>query len=150
MKSWECLRERLATRSEPQANGCHLWMRGKSKGYGLVDVFDRTWKAHRVAWMAHHETFLPRGAFVLHSCDTPSCVNPLHLRVGTHRENMDDRIARGPKGEKCGCSVLKAEQVRQIRLMPLTVTNRNLGEMYGVTSGAIASIRAGRTWRSVQ
>jgi len=40
-------------------------------------------------------TDLPAGALVLHSCDNPACCNWRHLRVGTHRENQMDAVARG-------------------------------------------------------
>ena len=55
-------------------------------------------RAHRVAWEMHNAEPIPEGMLVLHSCDNPGCVNPNHLRVGTHRENMNDMTSRNRGG----------------------------------------------------
>lgn len=61
-------------------------------GYGSINAGGRTVGAHRVS----HEVFKgPVGdAHVLHSCDVPSCVNPKHLRLGSHEENMAECAKR--------------------------------------------------------
>jgi len=64
------------------------------KGYGAFGFDGKVQKAHRVAYMLTHGP-IPDGGHILHSCDNPSCVNPDHLRVGTHTENMRDKLARG-------------------------------------------------------
>jgi hypothetical protein len=50
--------------------------------------------AHRVSWELANGP-IPDGQFILHSCDTPRCVNPAHLRLGNHKDNMEDAQARG-------------------------------------------------------
>lgn len=42
-----------------------------------------------------HRGPIPRGLFVMHSCDRPKCCNPEHLSVGTHWDNMADMRAKG-------------------------------------------------------
>ena len=78
-----------------KTDGCWIWMASRDpKGYGTFGFEGRVHKAHRVAYiLAFGE--VPNGAHVLHSCDNPHCVNPSHLRPGTHTDNMQDKVLRG-------------------------------------------------------
>lgn len=76
-------------------SGCWLWSRGVTgDGYGALKCHGYPRSAHRASWQAHNGP-IPPGLHILHSCDTPQCVNPAHLRAGTHAENMADITARG-------------------------------------------------------
>lgn len=76
---------------------CWLWIGSKKKnGYGRfspgghgVNIL-----AHRASWEFHFGP-IPSGLFVCHHCDTPACVRPDHLFLGTHEENMADMWAKG-------------------------------------------------------
>jgi hypothetical protein len=75
---------------------CWPWHGSTSAGYGQIQLSGRKVRAHRVAYqLAHHLTEIPEGMQVLHSCDRPTCINPGHLRLGSHAENMADKKARG-------------------------------------------------------
>ena len=77
------------------SDGCWLWSGApNAEGYGEWGYAAGTVLAHRVA-LIFSGTAIPDGMFVLHSCDTPMCCNPGHLRVGTHEENMTDQRRRG-------------------------------------------------------
>jgi len=78
-----------------QSGRCLLWTRAKSgEGYGNLHVGDKLLLAHRVAYMLCVGK-IPRGMKVLHNCDNPSCVNPVHLRLGNTVENAMDCVKRG-------------------------------------------------------
>ena len=75
--------------------GCWIWGRYTyDNGYGAVSENYRTVLAHRKSWILWHGA-IPPGMRVLHRCDIPSCVNPLHLFLGTQRDNIQDCMAKG-------------------------------------------------------
>lgn len=74
---------------------CWLWTGSKfPRGYGKFYLGGQQTYAHRASYEAHNGR-IADGLMVLHSCDTPGCVNPAHLRAGTHEDNMRDRQERG-------------------------------------------------------
>jgi hypothetical protein len=77
-------------------SGCWLW-RGRpqgSNGYGRIKHNGVAMQAHRFSWLIHHGEIPPR-MLVRHKCDTPLCVNPSHLLLGSAQENSDDKLSRG-------------------------------------------------------
>lgn len=74
-------------------NMCWNWTGSTAKGYGQVKIDGKVLRAHRVAYEMFHG-LLGDEDHVLHSCDNPLCVNPKHIRAGTHQENMDDKVLR--------------------------------------------------------
>jgi hypothetical protein len=92
----ESIEARLERLSVPEPNtGCTLWTGCLSKsGYGRFAEHRKSRRAHRVAY----EGFvgpIPYGMRVCHRCDTPSCINPAHLFLGTDAANVADRVAKG-------------------------------------------------------
>lgn len=79
---------------------CWLWRGGRnSDGYGRFAVTStratvRLVLPHRYAWELRWGA-IPPGLHVLHACDTPTCVNPEHLMLGTHRANIADAARKG-------------------------------------------------------
>ena len=96
------LKEYLPTRIKVDDNGCWIWQHDKRgyMGYGIMYIY-KPGKPKGVKTYAHrlsYETFkgdIPEGKYVCHSCDVPSCINPDHLWVGTHQENMHDAFSKG-------------------------------------------------------
>jgi hypothetical protein len=86
----------------PEPNtGCHLWIGGTGyAGYGMFHVWPDTFRANRFAWSMANRAPIPDGLIILHKCDTPSCVNPDHLTVGTHADNAEDMRRKGRLGRR--------------------------------------------------
>lgn len=80
-----------------EADACWPWVaKAKHKfGYGVLNAGgNKTVNAHCLAWALKNGP-IPEGAFVLHSCDNPSCCNPAHLYLGDNARNMQDMKDRG-------------------------------------------------------
>lgn len=98
---------------------CWIWPGGKNEtGYGRLKINGKLKRAHRVIYEISKGE-IPQDFEVLHSCDNPSCVNPNHLRTGTHAENMKEaaerfRLASGLDHYK---GKLSKNQVEEIRLL---------------------------------
>lgn len=146
----DLLKAKIFNKCRMSDTGCWIWtgtMDGK--GYGMVSFRSKDRRAHRVSY----ELFkgpIPAGLHILHRCDTPSCVNPAHLRAGTVKENMADREARGRRdvrGEQIGTSKLTTQQVIEIKQSTLGL--KALSEKYGVEAQSIWRIRTGKSWAHV-
>lgn len=74
---------------------CWLWKAQQThNGYGRFWLKGKLQRAHRVSWQLHFGD-IPLNQFVLHRCDTPQCVNPEHLFLGTQQDNVNDRERKG-------------------------------------------------------
>ena len=131
----------------PEPNsGCWLWMGFITAcGYGKTAYNE---VAHRRSWEIHFGR-IPEGRVVCHKCDTPSCVNPGHLFLGTQSENMADMVKKGRslRGERNHAAKLCEDDVKEI--LCSKVSTEQLSEEYGVSPKAISNIRKGKSWKHV-
>jgi hypothetical protein len=135
---------------------CWPWKAGRDKdGYGRFAA-GRTTRAHRYSWEVHNGP-IPVGFLALHRCDNPPCVNPAHLFVGSHQDNIRDCVEQGRQsrlsgvvkaraGVTNGRAKLTLAQVAAIRSAPANVSNSALGRQHGVSNVMVSKIRRGKAW----
>ena len=131
---------------------CWVWTASlDTQGYGQHHYHGVQRGAHRVA----HELYvgaIPLGLHVLHKCDNRRCVNPDHLFLGTHQDNMRDRNQKGRQahnvGETGGGSKLTRQKILQIKAD--SRSQRAISMDYGVSQGLISFIKLGKRWAHVQ
>lgn len=136
-------------------NGCDRWIGGKNKGgYGTFKHKGRKITAHRIAFFLHYG-YDPINLVVMHSCDNPWCVNPLHLSAGTQEDNSRDREEKGRghnrSGEAHGRSKLTEREVIEIRELfgMSSYTKMELAKLFGVYHTLISKIVNRKIWKHI-
>ena len=104
-----------------EVDDCWPWRNGTigRRGYGVIKFKGKSWRAHRVAFLLSGGRLTEAKPLVLHSCDTPGCCNPFHLRAGDDADNGADKASRNrvPRlnGETNPAARLTDAQVAEIR-----------------------------------
>lgn len=170
IRTWDRRRTRLpagATTEErffskvEKSDACWMWIGGTWEGgYGTFWLGrDPNGKrmlvgAHRYSYELHKGP-IPHGKEVCHACDTPSCVNPAHLFLGTHAENMRDCVRKGrrnaPSGPANHMAAMTALQVSEIRERYRAggVSQQRLADEFGVNQTTISDVVRHITYREV-
>lgn len=130
---------------------CWLW-RGRTfdYGYGVFYVRARHMGAHRVSWIISNQRD-PGDGYVLHHCDNPLCVNPAHLYLGTHADNMADVVRRGRRRCHSQAKLTEAQVLAMRALHSATGEScARLAERFGVSYNQAWCIVTGRAWKRLQ
>lgn len=127
-----------------KSGDCWLWTSAKRTGYGIFGVTHdgkrRMLSAHRISYFLANEFIDNRQ--VCHSCDTPACVNPDHLFLGTSQDNNTDKHNKGR-----GNFPLTNEQVMDIRSRELSPTMcRELAEEFNSNFSTIKNVLTGKQY----
>lgn len=137
---------------------CWQWTASRlPDGYGCF--WDGTWRAPRRPritrahrWLYEHlHGPIPPKMEVCHTCDEPSCVNPAHLFLGTHAENMRDMVSKGRadnRGARNGRAKLTDDDVSVIRRESTGRHGEGMefARRFGVSSATISKVIRGDTW----
>lgn len=136
--------------------GCWEWTGSlNDRGYAMAFVRHGAFRASRLAY----ELFvgpIPDGLDILHDpvkCNNPACINPSHLRCGTHYENMMDRVLSDTlqKGENHYFTHLVDDDIRTIRRLYVEehMKQEDIAAKYGIHFVTVSDICTGRTWKHV-
>jgi len=135
--------------------GCWIWMgsldasgRKSTRRYGTMFYNGKREQAHRVSWEIYNGQ-IPKHMLVLHRCDTPSCVNPNHLFIGTHLDNMKDCINKNRRvnhiGTLNGHAKLSADDIMKIKMD--NRTPKEIAHTYNMSRNHIYKILNGNVWK---
>jgi len=148
------VRERFDAKYQEDAEtGCWEWQAAKhTSGYATFTINGKKVLAHRASYEMH-KGVIPEGLMVRHKCDNRMCVNPEHLELGTHQQNMQDMTSRNrqAKGERQGSSRLTEAQVYEIHRLRAErkISASWLALEFKVSKGMIIHILQGRKWAHV-
>ncbi len=135
-----------------KSDTCWIWTAATDRdGYGRFKLDGKMREAHRLA--LELSLRLPLGeSHALHSCGNSGCVNPAHLRPGSHRDNMDDRTEFGRQGRGSAHVFAKLSEANVIEIRKLLSgdsppTQKSLAIRFGVSAQTICRIKSGKKWR---
>ena len=99
---------------------------------------------------------IPDGMFICHHCDNPPCINPGHLFLGTHADNMKDMALKGrcpngaAKGEGNGQAKLTNNNVIEIKdFLSKAIPQAKIALLYNVSHSTISLIKLGKSWSHI-
>jgi len=162
-------RERFWSRVEVlSTDQCWLWKAAMSCGYGAFNVGKYAlYRSHRLAYYFTYGED-PGKLLVCHKCDNPPCCNPYHLFLGTHQDNVADRVLKGrsSSGQEHWTHGKHPESISRGSARPLAklteskvvtireqlyggVPVKTLAAEFGVSQSVIYAIRKREIWKHV-
>jgi hypothetical protein len=134
-------------------NGCFIVTshEAQKNGYIEINVRGKRTYIHRYVFEECFG-FIPDGMMVRHKCDNRQCINPEHMELGTHEDNMRDMVERGrsKRGPRQAPKILSIDEVKEIKfLLSIGAKNIDLAKKYNVHTETISFIKRGVTWKNV-
>ena len=129
-------------------------------GYGRTWINDKGYYAHRVIYSLAYPNTINLNApistdetgFLLHTCDNPSCCNPKHLWVGSHWDNMADKVKKGrspdfsgDKGPRCKLTMDQAREIRTFRKNGMSA--RDLALKFEISLASVKTLLRGDSYK---
>jgi hypothetical protein len=140
-------------------DGCWIWTGPQFKsGYGWFHASGNSRGVHRIAWFLANGP-IPildgsHGGCVCHTCDVKTCVNPRHLFIGTHTDNMQDKIRKGranaPVGERNSGARLSEAAITEIRrLADSGERHYSIASRFGISRSQVSHVAKRQSWAHV-
>ena len=129
-------------------DGCWECISHAQDGYGYSVKKDsgKTKRIHRLVY-EHYMGPIGNQEVVRHTCDNPSCIRPEHLSLGTHADNVADRVRRGRSAKGAGHGRAKLNEVQVRILRSATAADaKSVGNVFGVSPKLVRSIRNREIW----
>jgi len=159
-KSYGTLEDRFWRKvNKKSENECWEWLGTKDPdGYGHIYIkkngkVKRT-IVSRLSYEIYHNVKMETNKVAAHTCDNPSCVNPLHIFSASNIENQKDKINKNRqcRGEKINTNKLTESQVLEIRKLHLDnpkLEQQDIADLYNVTQVNISAILRRKTWKHI-
>lgn len=140
-EGWERFMGPLLT---SEIKNCIPWTgaKGGNQKHGQIRILKKLIYSHRLSWEVHFGP-IPKGRVVCHKCDSPICVNPYHLFLGTQSSNLMDAARKGRWPGRLSKDI--ADQIRA-ECAPKRKPLKELSAKYGVSMTAISYILNRRTY----
>lgn len=123
-------------------------------GYPRISFRGHTFAGHRVSYFLFNDDckILNFEDKVLHKCKEKNCLNPEHLEMGSHDDNMNDKKRDGTnrEGENHPMAKLKNEVVKKIKLSKGQLTPQERANQFNVSVDTIHRIDRGDAWKCIQ
>jgi len=135
----------IASFNKRAVKGSKCWeWKGYINRYGYAILSSRYLKedkAHRISYIIHKGE-IPEGHFILHSCHNKSCTNPKHLRAGTHKENMQDKVTAFR--QHFGIDENKIKAIQMI-IKSNVFSDDEVAKIFKVTKNCILAIKTSKS-----
>lgn len=167
MKKQSISQRLLSSIAVDSITGCWIWMKctrgpDPSHQYGQILIDRKTRYAHQVSYEVFIGT-VPKGtgyhgACVLHRCDNSRCINPSHLFIGTHADNMADMARKNRlnpnhgiwnRGSRHGMSKLDEPTVLEIRRLAASMKQVTICNRFGISPATASQIIRRRRWTHI-
>lgn len=148
--------DQLFARTQPNENGCFIWtgwVSGKHDPYPVIQQNYKRILVHRLVWTIVKGP-IAENLCILHRCDTPRCINPDHLFIGTRGDNNKDRHAKG-RGSNPSCDAHPRAGLtnEQVRIIKIRLANGEsyllLAKEFSVTGHVVHKIKTGKNWKGI-
>jgi hypothetical protein len=149
--------DRFMAKVDKQADGCWIWTAcGHKTGYGRFGLTSTNVEySHRAAWRLMRGP-IPARTLVCHTCDVRLCVNPDHLFLGSHHDNMRDASNKGrvviPRASYCSDQTHQPAKLTNAQALAIRQSQdslRVLARRYGVSKSAVHRVRTGVSFRGI-